>query len=129
MTKLYRIEMFVLGLNDGCKSTEELSDLLENCKYVDFNHVSDIQETELGEWDDSHPLNQSGNRDLYKGYFPDKYGYPDSSINREYQRVRQIMLTTIRENNKLHCELYCLKEEVEQLKKFKEALKTFKDLI
>lgn len=58
--KIYKLTVCVLGHEvDG----KEAAEILENTKYPNWcmcPSVVEIEEREIGEWDDDHPLNQKG---------------------------------------------------------------------
>lgn len=125
MTSLYRVEMFILGLNSGFESKDQLKSLLENLRHVEFTHVSEIQETDLGEWDDSHPLNQYGNDHLYKTYFPEKYSDHSNRLVDELERMRVAMIDYVRTIEDLNDKV---QERDIKLSKYKKLEKIMKDL-
>lgn len=58
MAKLYKIQAYIVDYNDEfCNPS-----YLKNClicytqKHLDLNHIK-IDEADIGEWDDDHPLN------------------------------------------------------------------------
>lgn len=52
--KAYKIELLVIDLEN--MGPNEIRIAIENTKYVSPNIVS-MQEAEIGEWSDDHPLN------------------------------------------------------------------------
>lgn len=70
--KAYKVEILVIDHDElGADGIEQE---LENTKFA--NHcmhpkVMDVEEADLGEWEDSHPLNQrDGQREEYERLFP-----------------------------------------------------------
>lgn len=127
MAKFYKVEAYVLQLNGTPSSKEELTQELRNNRYLDIN-VQDIQETDIGEWDDDHELNKRGAN--YRKFFPDSFPGPeDACLKSEYQRVRGIMLQQIDRNAILERENRKLIAEIEKLKKVQEFVKGIKDIV
>ena len=69
--KAYKVEILIVDLDEiGAK---ELKSVIENTRYPNrcINpEVMDIQEADIGEWDDDHPLNSfSQTREYYDTIF------------------------------------------------------------
>jgi len=125
MTSVYRVEMFVLGLNNGYESKDQLKSLLENIRHVEFSHVSEIQETDIGEWDDDHPLNRSGHDKVYRSLFPEKYPEQSNRLVDELERMRVAMIDYVRTIEDLNDKV---QERDTKLSKYKKLEKIMKDL-
>jgi len=57
--KAYKVEILIIDFDD--LGSEEIESLVENARYP--NHcinpsVKSIEERDIGEWDDNHPLNK-----------------------------------------------------------------------
>lgn len=57
MAKAYKITVLVVDLEGTGK--EEIRHLIENNRYI-YPCVKEIQEADIGEWHDDHPLNKRG---------------------------------------------------------------------
>ena len=56
--KAYKIEILIIDHDQLW--AEEIKEVIENQKYPNYcisPRIMDIQSSDLGEWDDSHPLN------------------------------------------------------------------------
>lgn len=127
MTKLYRVEAYVLDLNDDCPTKESVIENIECNRHPEFISIEDVQETDVGEWDDDHELNQIGCN--YRKFFPEFNSSPnDTPLKKEYYRVRSIMLAQLEKNSRLETENRELRRELESLKKVKEFVKTIGEL-
>lgn len=72
--KAYKLEILVLD-HEGI-GLDEIRSLIENAKYV-YPSIIKVQEAEIGEWDDDHPLNsretaQKACEELFPSEHPDK---------------------------------------------------------
>jgi len=67
MTKAYKMTVYVIDLNYDFGSKDAVKQAVKNCD-ADFTTITDIQEVEIGEWDDEHPLNY-GVRSPWGDYF------------------------------------------------------------
>ena len=129
MTSLYRVELYILDLNQQV-DLESVKYHLENHRYLDFVTIADLRETDIGKWSDDHPLNFSDNHHLYPTYFPEILATDkdDPWFKQEHQRIRRIMLQGIKRNQELEREVERLKKENAQLSKVKDFVTTIKDL-
>lgn len=126
--KLYRVVSYVLDLNGDCAEKTDVIGALEHNRHPEFLSVEEIEETDCGEWDDHHELNQAN--PPYTKYFPDTDPGPlDSYLKNEYKRVRAIMVGEIEKNTKLEIENRHLKEEISKLQEVKKFVSTIKDLV
>jgi hypothetical protein len=64
MTKLYKVELYVIDVNRDWTS-ESLKAQLEHS--IDFVKVESVSEVDIGEWHDDHELNKRGAD--YEKYF------------------------------------------------------------
>jgi hypothetical protein len=64
--KAYKIELLVLDFENIGVSEETFRDDIEYCS----SRVMSIQSREIGEWEDSNPLNR-GDREFYNKLFHD----------------------------------------------------------
>jgi hypothetical protein len=66
MTKAYRIELLVIDHDE--LGSEEIVELLENHKYPNYcisPKIMSMDERDIGEWTDDHPLNKSDTQEKY----------------------------------------------------------------
>lgn len=128
---MYRIVMYIKDLNNNYSAMKEVKQELENNRYPEFVHVTNLRETDIGDWDDTHPLNQSSATEMmYEAYFPEiGADAGDLWLKQEHQRVRSIMLSQIQQNQNLQSQNQELRAQIEKLKKVQEFVDTVKDLV
>lgn len=132
MTKLYRAVVYVLDLNGNVPNKQDVTEQLQNNKWPEFIDVQEVLETEIGGWDDSHKLNQSGvSMADYDAYFAELMfptGGGDQHLKEEYRRVRGIMLAQIQKNGLLEKELEHLRTKIKGLEKVQEFVRAVNEL-
>lgn len=67
MSKLYKVEMYILDLNDMYDNMDEVIESTERKSCADFIPFN-IQEVEF-EWDDDIDLNHKNDIDTFRNYF------------------------------------------------------------
>jgi hypothetical protein len=73
--KAYKLEILVIDFDEVAKNNDKkaIGEYIENARYPNcciYPHVISIQEAEIGDWIDSHPLNQGGlNKEKADKYF------------------------------------------------------------
>lgn len=131
MTKLYRIVSYVLDLNGGCPTKDDVVVQIENSRYPEFHSVKQVLETGIEEWTDDHPLNKTDAVCAdFDAHFAelDAKNEKDPWFKQEHQRVRSIMLQQIQKNQTLQSENEELKRKIKGLEKVQEFVNTVKDL-
>lgn len=125
---MFRVVMYVKNLNGDFRNQQDLIDTIQNYKYLPFTYISEVLETDIGEWHDGHELNfMDGD---YAKYFPDAEYHPDPSFNlREYLRVRGMMLKTIYELGLAEREIRELKAKLKKLEKIETFMVSMKDAL
>ena len=107
-TKMDRVVLYIKHLNDE-PSKEEVKELLENIRYLDFIGVKDIKRADIGEWDDDHELNYlSATIEDFEKYFPELNS--TTNVSDEITKERDLRM-------KAEDSLQKKEREVEQLKK------------
>jgi hypothetical protein len=120
-TKMDRVILYVKHLNDE-PSKEEVKDLLEDMRYLDFVNVMDIKRTDIGEWDDDHKLNYlDATMKDYDKYFPEL----DSKVNEkdEIAKERDLRMKAEKSFQKKEREVVELKKKLEKFEKLNSVLK------
>lgn len=71
MTKAFKIELYFIDTNGEGYTAEDIKEILQRKPlYAD---VKDIEEADIGEWADDHPLNYCrADIELYRSYFGEK---------------------------------------------------------
>ena len=92
---MFRVVMYVKNLNGYFHKPEDIVNIIKNHKYLPFTTITEVLETDIGEWHDDHELNFLDG-DCAK-YFPDAEYHPNLSFPlEEYRRVRSLMLTYVK---------------------------------
>lgn len=125
---MFRVVMYVKNLSENFHRHQDLIDTIENYKYLPFATVTEVLETDIGEWHDDHELNFT-DCDHAK-YFPDAEYHPDPSFAlKEYKRTRTIMLKTIKELSDAYSEIGKLKERLAKLERVETFMVSMKDAL
>lgn len=128
MTKMYRLEVYVMDLNSQFRDEKDLIDHMEY--KTDFLDVDSVDCVDIGEWHDDHPLNKT---DCSKApYFPEYFGEvneEDPWVKTELKRRKKIMMKAINDCSRLESENYKLKKEIKQLESFRDLLHQMKDVV
>lgn len=131
MTKLYRVVAYVLNLNNSVPTKEDVIQQLERSRYGTFINVSEVLETDCGEWNDDHELNHANAN--YDKYFPElswpKASLGDRCIIKRFQDMRTELLRREDEIAGLKHQARRDREELDKLKKVQEFVKTIGDII
>lgn len=60
--KAYKLEILVI--DNECVGKEDIITLIERTKYI-YPQVKKVEEADIGEWTDDHPLNKKDTHDTY----------------------------------------------------------------
>lgn len=125
MTKLYRAIVYVLDLNGDVGSPKSLKYELENA--ADFSKVLKVNETEIGPWEDNHPLNSSKSTMVdYDKYFPELKDLTPEKENQVVVQERELRMKAEEKSQKLEREVNDLKRELAKLQEIGELVKKIK---
>jgi hypothetical protein len=74
--KVYKVTLMIVD-HDGLDDVDEITAVIEQARYANrciIPEVVDIEEKEIGEWSDDHPLNQTA---TCVGYFKEMFEMGD----------------------------------------------------
>lgn len=126
--KLFRVTMYVKNLNGNFLNDKHIIETIQNYKYLPFTDVTEVLETDIGEWSDDHELNFIDCD--YAKYFPDAEYHPNKSFPlEEYRRVRDAMVRAIKELGEAGREIRILNEKLAKLEKVEIFMNSMKEVL
>lgn len=89
--KAYKLEVVIIDHDN--LGQDEIKEVLENTRYPNWcisPKVIDLKETDIGEWDDNHPLN---NTRLFLPYIKKLFPNPDLKLNNLRSILKRLLET------------------------------------
>lgn len=131
MTKLFRVVAYVLDLNHS-SSKEDVVIELEGNRYPEFLSVKDVQEADIGKWNDDHKLNNvNATVADYDKYFPDMNVDSEEKyevLKRHFRATRSELINERQKVGELEYEISELQKELKSFEKIQEFLKNLDGL-